>query len=58
MTARLILTVSLFTVFIIPLPTQSQHGRGRGPLGRGQDGDPAFIADRDLFHELPTTPMS
>ena len=25
---------------------------GRGPMGRGQAGDPAFAKDRDLFHYL------
>lgn len=37
----------------------AQRGKGRGPMGggpqgRGPGGDPAFAADRDLFHALLT----
>lgn len=37
---------------LIASPVAAQPGRGRGPMGRGPGGDPAFAADRDLFHDL------
>lgn len=40
------------TGLLVASPIMAQQGPGRGPMGRGPGGDPAFIADRDLFHEL------
>lgn len=51
--------IGLFVVvgLLITSAAMAQHGRGRGPMGRGQmgrgpGGDPAFAADRELFHAL------
>jgi hypothetical protein len=41
-------------VVLIASPLLAQRGPGRGPMGKGPGGDPAFAADRDLFHELLT----
>lgn len=37
---------------LIASPVMAQPGPGKGPMGRGPGGDPAFVADRDLFHDL------
>lgn len=37
---------------LIASVVMAQPGRGRGPMGRGPGGDPAFAADRELFHDL------
>jgi hypothetical protein len=37
---------------LIALPVVAQPGPGRVPMGRGPGGNPAFAADRDLFHDL------
>lgn len=44
----LLLMVGLF----FATPVLAQRGRGKGPMGKGPGGDPAFAADRDLFHDL------
>jgi hypothetical protein len=42
------------TGILIAAPLMAQSSSERGPRGKGQGGDPAFAADRDLFHELLT----
>jgi hypothetical protein len=37
---------------LIAAPIMAQSGRGKGPRSKGQGGDPAFAADRELFHDL------
>lgn len=37
---------------LIALPVLAHPGRGKGPMGKGPRSDPAFAADRDLFHDL------
>lgn len=44
--------LSLAMVLILASPAMAQPGRGRGPQGKGPGNDPAFAADRELFHEL------
>ena len=37
---------------LLAAPVMAQPGRGKGPMGKGPGRDPAFAADRDLFHDL------
>ena len=43
---------ALAALLLLTAPAMAQHGRGKGPLGIGQGHDPAFAADRELFHAL------
>lgn len=42
----------VLTGVLIALPVAAQQGRGKGPMGKGPGSDPAFVADRELFHDL------
>ncbi|MFM9962109.1 MAG: hypothetical protein ACKV2Q_12885 [Planctomycetaceae bacterium] len=56
------MTLFVVTSILIASPVMAQPGRGKGPMGKGPmgkgpmgkglGGDPAFAADRDLFHDL------
>jgi hypothetical protein len=46
------LALSLTVVLLLASPAMAQQGRGRSPMGKGPGADPAFAADRELFHEL------
>jgi len=46
------IAVALATMLLTATSTTAQPGRGRGPMGKGPGGDPAFAADRELFHQL------
>ncbi|QDU28529.1 hypothetical protein ETAA8_36310 [Anatilimnocola aggregata] len=37
---------------LVTSPVMAQPGPGKGPMGRGPGSDTAFVADRDLFHDL------
>lgn len=39
-------------ILLIASTVTAQPGPGRGPMGKGPGGDPAFAADRELFHSL------
>jgi len=59
MNARLtFIAVALAVTAILGSLASAQPPRGKGPFGKGPMGkgppgaDPAFVADRDLFHEL------
>lgn len=47
-----IATVAMVVVLLTATPGMAQPGRGRGFMGKGPAGDPAFMADRELFHQL------
>ena len=46
------LGLSLATMLLLGSPAIAQQGRGQGLMGKGRGSDPAFAADRELFHEL------
>lgn len=46
------MTVTLAVLLLTATSAAAQPGRGRGPMGKGPGGDPAFAADRELFHQL------
>jgi hypothetical protein len=50
MSIRLDLMLLVLAVIVIAPPIMAQPGRGPGNNGPGSD--PAFAADRDLFHDL------
>jgi len=49
---RNVTALLVVAVLLIASPVMAQPGPGKGTLGRGPGGDPAFAADRDLFHDL------
>jgi len=46
------LGLSFAAALLLSSTAVAQQAAGRGPLGKGRGSDPAFAADRDLFHEL------
>ena len=46
------LGLALAAMLLLGSPFLAQQGRGKGPMGKGRGSDPAFAADRELFHEL------
>ncbi len=52
MKTRLTTLLMLTVIILSASPVTAQPGRGKGPMRKGPGGDPAFTADRELFHEL------
>lgn len=46
------LTLVVIATLSIDSIASAQPGRGKGPMGKGPGSDPAFAADRELFHDL------
>lgn len=46
------LAVVLAVILLNASTVTAQPVRGRGPMGQGRGSDPAFVADRELFHAL------
>jgi hypothetical protein len=46
------MTFALVALLLTAPSALAQPGKGRGPMGKGPGGDPAFAADRELFHQL------
>jgi hypothetical protein len=52
MNGQRITTALIVVTLIIATPAMAQVGKRRGPMGKGPGSDPAFTADRELFHSL------